>query len=603
MKVILNIVAALFLVILLMGSVSAYTLFETVKYDNGDTEATIGNFFGLGRDLAKATLITPMNNYVIRGKDRLVAEFDVEVYETLEEVFISDLDLYDNNINSGIFDSKNKFERETTFKQKVIVGYEDRQVFETICPETYVKNLTFDGMQTNCYKELDYVTSIPIYDWELIDVQQVLPFGNVTIGIFTDVRPNENIEWIPTLFGVEVKGWAEWTEGLEVDLWGWYDFDSDASDAQGNASRDGSAAGNPTYRPGLIGNAIHFDGTDDYVGMLNPNFSDGDFAIAFWLNYTEGARLFGNNGSTYPDVGIGGYILANELQYHADTGAGGWNILNGATDLNIDLTPNTWEHIVIMRNSTGFFSYFNGAYIGTDATAGSLAGQTAQFAIGKHYDGEATLTGEVDNFGIWLGRDLSTAEVIQLYNSGAGITYDSGDATPPNVTINSPLNATYNSFPLNFTATAIDDTQVDDCWVTIDGGTTNYSMFNTTTTPSAYNYSLNTLSDIGYLAEFYCNDTTGNINDTETVSFLIDTINPELNITYPVNLTSFSYNTIDVNYTSNDTNIGSCWYSNGTYEYNTSLTDCSTNITTVLWVDGEHTVTIWANDSAGNTNS
>ncbi len=82
-----------------------------------------------------------------------------------------------------------------------------------------------------------------------------------------------------------------------------------------------------------------------------------------------------------------------------------------------------------------------------------------------------------------------------------------------------------------------------------------------------------------------------------------DSINPDISIVFPSNNTNSSDNTLDVNYTVNDDKkLDSCWYSNDTYSTNTTIT-CGTNITTIMWADGEHNLTIWVNDSINNINS
>ena len=58
---------------------------------------------------------------------------------------------------------------------------------------------------------------------------------------------------------------------------------------------------------------------------------------------------------------------------------------------------------------------------------------------------------------------------------------------------------------------------------------------------------------------------------------------------------------LDVLYTISDSGsgVGSCWYSNDSYAGNISLTGCS-NITSVVWSEGMHNVTVWVNDSVNN---
>jgi len=87
-------------------------------------------------------------------------------------------------------------------------------------------------------------------------------------------------------------------------------------------------------------------------------------------------------------------------------------------------------------------------------------------------------------------------------------------------------------------------------------------------------------------------------------AYVNDSTPPEVNITYPVNGTNISDNTLDVNYTFSDAGVGvdSCWYSNDSYSKNVTLASCGTNITDVVWIEGQHNVTVWVNDSANNVN-
>jgi len=80
-----------------------------------------------------------------------------------------------------------------------------------------------------------------------------------------------------------------------------------------------------------------------------------------------------------------------------------------------------------------------------------------------------------------------------------------------------------------------------------------------------------------------------------------DIIKPMINITYPINRTNWSINTVDINYTYSD-NIGvsSCWYSNDSRQ-NATLSNCA-NVTTVVWGDGIHNISVWVNDTSNNVN-
>ena len=55
----------------------------------------------------------------------------------------------------------------------------------------------------------------------------------------------------------------------------------------------------------------------------------------------------------------------------------------------------------------------------------------------------------------------------------------------------------------------------------------------------------------------YVNDTSGNENFS-SVTFYIDTIFPDINITSPLNNTNITDNLLDINYTVSDLNLQTC---------------------------------------------
>lgn len=79
-----------------------------------------------------------------------------------------------------------------------------------------------------------------------------------------------------------------------------------------------------------------------------------------------------------------------------------------------------------------------------------------------------------------------------------------------------------------------------------------------------------------------------------------DGIPPLLNITNPINNTNYSFNTMDINYSAKD-DLSNCWYSNDTMSVNTTIT-CGENVTSIIWAEGQHNVSVWVNDSFNNVN-
>lgn len=171
-----------------------------------------------------------------------------------------------------------------------------------------------------------------------------------------------------------------------------------------------------------------------------------------------------------------------------------------------------------------------------------------------------------------------------------------GDSTSPLVTINTPLNQTYGTTTITFNVTATDETAMSNCTYQLDNS--NYTMTNL----SSYWSSVNTtMTQGGHNTKFFCNDSSNNVNSTQQVQFTVDTIFPLISIITPSNNTNSSNTGLDVDYTATDTNRQACWYSNDTMTINTTLVSCD-NITTIVWNEGNHIVTVWVNDTANNIN-
>jgi len=102
---------------------------------------------------------------------------------------------------------------------------------------------------------------------------------------------------------------------------------------------------------------------------------------------------------------------------------------------------------------------------------------------------------------------------------------------PPNITINFPLNKTYNANSLLFNLTILGLETPDTCWYSLNSGEINYTMTNIT---SEYTHTNTSIGVENYRANFYCNDSFNNINDTEFIDFRINW-GGALNATYRFN--------------------------------------------------------------------
>jgi len=120
---------------------------------------------------------------------------------------------------------------------------------------------------------------------------------------------------------------------------------------------------------------------------------------------------------------------------------------------------------------------------------------------------------------------------------------------------------------------------------------------------TGFTASNNSIADGGYTANFYVNDSFGNRNDTESITFSIDTTPPNISIISPessgINYTATS---VDFNLTLDETG-SSCLYSldNGTTNYTMSTTDNLTyNATNSSIAGGLYNVNYYCNDTVNN---
>ena len=192
------------------------------------------------------------------------------------------------------------------------------------------------------------------------------------------------------------------------------------------------------------------------------------------------------------------------------------------------------------------------------------------------------------------------------------------------ISINDSLN-NVNSSSIAFTIDATAPSFVDIANVSIyENQSVNFQINSTDAGVGIDCYSVNDTTNFNISCDGILNNITGlsnqiyylNITVNDTLNNMasnimwvnvsdvpvVDTIFPNINITYPINNSNYSDNQIPINYTySDDVSISSCWYSNDTFTTNTTLT-CGNNIT-ITWSDGEHDVIVWVNDTSNNVNS
>lgn len=234
---------------------------------------------------------------------------------------------------------------------------------------------------------------------------------------------------------------SEATNGL-VGLWSF-----NGADVSGTTAYDRSGQGNngtltngPTVTAGKIGQALRFDGSDDYVSYgTNIAFNSSDFTIAGWFNLTGDAgggdgdapifsQRIDNTGSGQPTVNLFVRNSNDRLQAQIRDNIGAVIDLTGGTPIN----QRQWYHGVMVKTASSLTLYVNGVSDGSvsHTLSGDFDANATHRYIGRHiYSGGegGYLNGFIDEVRVY-NRALSATEIWNLYQAGSGANVNSADS-------------------------------------------------------------------------------------------------------------------------------------------------------------------------------
>jgi len=181
---------------------------------------------------------------------------------------------------------------------------------------------------------------------------------------------------------------------------------------------DGNVVGATTGEDGKFGNALSFDGVDDYVTIANSDdfdFGSGEFSVEFWTKTDSSSRQWvGTRYENYgPGWGLGtqnghtlGYIRTSE------SGTGKKEI-----EGDVNVADNAWHHLIMVRIGDEIKIYTDGSF----EKEGTLAGDVNNdepIEIGRisWSGGSQYFKGLIDEVRIW--DEALTPEQIALSYSG-----------------------------------------------------------------------------------------------------------------------------------------------------------------------------------------
>lgn len=167
---------------------------------------------------------------------------------------------------------------------------------------------------------------------------------------------------------------------------------------------------------GKIGKCYSFDGSDDYISLTGNclyNIIKGgtsSFSISFWIYQADSTRAI-----IFGDYGLAGGIGFNIELTTNNCVRFYWN---GSPDLGIsqiNVGTTTWNHVVLVYDTTHLYGYLNGnlvyTYTGYLTVKNKISGS---YYLGRDSrTGSTTLNGKLNDFRIY-DHALSSMEVKQI---------------------------------------------------------------------------------------------------------------------------------------------------------------------------------------------
>lgn len=550
-----------------------------LSYEKNDTVAKFTNALGLGGEIGRAELKTPLFLPVIRGENRRVMIYEIQsnddYWEALGDVKFTDMKTGGQTTRPYHF-------------EYAIYGWVNKTDFYNKCDTN--KETGF----VSCYG----VENGSHLEWEIVEWREFnskdLRKENITISLVTDVYAGDSIDGIWNVFGKDIDRHAVWNDTLETDLLAYYKMD-DGTEDDTDFGHDGIDEGtNDTV--GKINDGRGFDGNNDRINISYPplKYTNQDFTINAWVFYKDSGQPTWEvaGGSS---AGYGFYLYTSDSHKHAI----GKHAVNEQRATTAKAVLNQWNMVTLVydQGADQVRFYQNGTPDGSNPYSYSTEFGYNQTWLG--WNNGAFSEGIFDEVAFW-NRTLSDSEVQQLWNSGSGITRTASDSIP-NATLNTPINyynSTASSFSIN--CTGADDQKVQNLSLFINGAR-NY-------TETGSGNALELFQTITFADGYYNWTCISCDNATITQcawassnrSFGVDANAPILNIVFPENQT-YAENITTMNYTVFDEHLSVCWYFDG-FDTNTTL-PCGNNITALNNTEGQSTRAVYANDTFGHLTS
>lgn len=224
-----------------------------------------------------------------------------------------------------------------------------------------------------------------------------------------------------------------------VSHWKLDEVSGSRADSHGsNTLTDVNTVGSAT---GLINNAAQFVLANSEVLEVASDLgiTNGAISISLWVKLINeiASGIWGfsikGDSSTHVHYSIGYEYNAGTRRAYVNRQR--QNNSNNLVRANVTMGTSTWHHLVLTYDGATLQGYLNGTSMGTLATSGNgvSAGQET-FKIGRDSSGYPGGTlgycdANIDEVDVW-SRAITSTEVTELYNGGAGLAYPFSAGAP-----------------------------------------------------------------------------------------------------------------------------------------------------------------------------
>jgi hypothetical protein len=241
-----------------------------------------------------------------------------------------------------------------------------------------------------------------------------------------------------------------------------------ANDTSGNGN-SGTLTNGPTWRPGKIGKAVSFDGSNDLISIADTAVLEpsSDMTISAWVYLNtlpsvrgENAMIVAKSHGSAPFLSYELFVSSSGNKVNVNWGTSSGGGISYTANTAAALTTNRWYFITLAKRSTALELYIDGKYDVEFAqtTTGSIVASDGAVRIGAGSSSAKRTDGKIDQVTMF-NYARTPAEIAWDYNRGGPVgwwKFDECQGTTAN-------DATGNGFSGTITPTSLGNTAAGTC--------------------------------------------------------------------------------------------------------------------------------------------